>query len=167
MSTRSAAAVVALPAVCSTVVPYAQIERNVGVARLGLKFELALPAREVGEERHLRHALIDRTDALPDEELLLDQVERRRLAYAQRREARLSHLLEAERARSRDDASGMVRREASSITDTLDAGRPFLRRSGRTRIQADRCTRYRRPPTLLVVGRSIGQDRSAGIQPVE
>src|SRR5262249_9824927 len=72
-----------------------QIERNVGIERLGLEFELALPTREVGGQRHLRHALVDLTNALADNKLLLDQAERCRLAFAERGETRLAHLFEA------------------------------------------------------------------------
>jgi hypothetical protein len=48
----------------------------------------------------------------------------------------------------------MARREAYSIIDAVDAGGPFLRRSRRTRIHADRC---RRPLSQPIVGRWIGR----------
>ena len=70
----------------------AQVDRDFALQRGRLEPRLALQPREVGGERHLRHAVVDAADPVADDEARLDQPERRRLAVAQRRERRVAHL---------------------------------------------------------------------------
>ena len=88
-----------------------EIETDVGFQILGLEAGLPLPQCEIAGERHLRHVVIDLADRLADIELLLDQIQRHRLAMTERRHRCLAHLGKPRNAKPRMAASeGQSRR---------------------------------------------------------
>ena len=72
-----------------------QIHRQLGFQRLRLELQPLLLPREVGLQRHLRHVRVNRAHIVADNEPVLDQPERQRLAIAQRGETGVAHFLKA------------------------------------------------------------------------
>ena len=69
-----------------------EIERNVFLERFGLESKLPLLPLQIGEQRRLRYALVDLTDAVADDEFVVDHVERNDVAVTQGGQARVAHL---------------------------------------------------------------------------
>jgi hypothetical protein len=70
----------------------AQVHGDFRLQRCRLEPRAPLQAREVGSERHLRHAVVDPANTVANDEARLDDAERRCVAVAERRQRRVAHL---------------------------------------------------------------------------